>query len=213
MGFLSTLFGQPNADVPRILNAVARNGGQGIVQVPYDVFASYLHTHGTEHQSGGGAMACFLNLDGKRHKVVIDQGLFSGLKRGQTLVTVKAGFDIARLSDEEIATVLQESLSSLYIAGADTADAVARQVLTMAESEYLALCWGKGLDTKSADLRSPLIVKFHASEHRKADSEIDWHQFNAFLNDTLIEVEDPRRRLHMCYTVIEQLVEKWQLVI
>ena len=210
MGFLSKLFGQPSADVPRILNAVARNGGQGIVQVPYDVFASYLGAHGTPHAGLVGQYT--LNLDGKRHKVVIDRGLSTGLKPGNTLVTVQASFDFAGSSDEQIATVLQEALSSLFIPSAGNAYKVARNVLGMAESEYIALSWGKGVDPKVNDLRSPLIAKFRATEHRNEDSKIDWDQLNAFVNDTLIAVEDPRRRLDISYVVVEQLVKKWQLV-
>ncbi len=213
MGFLSKLFAQPAVDVPRLLSAVARGGGQGIVQVPYDVFSSYLGTHGTVHQAGGGAMEYFLNLDGKRHKIVIDRGLFSGLKKGQTLVTVRSGVDFSGSSDEQIASILQNALAD-FISGPDTAYIVAWFLFKMGESNYLNDCLGQGkLDATVEDLRSPLLNQFDASGYReKGESDIAWHQLHEFLDDTMGAVADPRRRLNIRYAATERLIDEWQLI-
>ena len=212
MGFLSKLFGQPNVDVPRILNAVAQGGGQGIVQVPYDVFSAYLLKHGSEHQSGGGGMECFLNLGGKRQKVVIDRGLFTGLKAGQTMVTVKGGIAPPAATDAQLAGAFEKAVSR-FITDSESAYAVAWYVFTMAESDYLNDCWGQGkLDAKVEHLRSPVLAEFHKGGHREVASPIDWHQLNALLGDSLISIEDPLRRLKISYAVADSLVTRWQLV-
>lgn len=212
MGFLSKLFGQSNVDVSHILNAVARNGGQGIVEVPYDTFDSYLRAQGTEHQVGAGAMECLLNLDGKRHKVVIDRGLFHDLKRGQTLVMVKPSIDFSSSNDREIATILKNSLSSMFVTDRDSAYKAAWQVLAMGESDYMHYCWGQGdMDTKLEDLRTPMIAQFHAQGPTEAETGIDWHQFSDFLNDVMGAIQEPPRRLDVSYFVAEQFIQEWNL--
>ena len=208
MAFLSKLFGQAAVDVPRVLSAVARGGGQGIVQVPYDVFATYLGTHGTDHQAGGGAMECFLNVDGKRHKVVIDRGIFRGLKQGQTLVTLRAGEDLSGSSDEQIASVLHNALAGL-ISGRDAAYAVAWRLFKMAECNYLNDWSGRG--KMDANMRTPLLAQFDASGYREFD-DVDWSQVHAFIEATMDAVPDPRRRLDISYAATAKLIEDWQLL-
>ena len=213
MGLLDKLFGQQKVDVPRLLIAVARQGGKGIVQVPYSVLDSYLRTHGSEHQSGAGAMECRVSLDGERFKVVIDQGVFSNinLKHGETLVTVKSGIDFSSMHADEIATVVKESLSG-FIKNPSTAYAATWQIINMAESDYMHGLWAnEQFDVTYESLRSPLLSKFTEREQIDSQSGIDWHQFNSYLNDVTIGIEDPKHKLQVCHSVAEKLIIEWGL--
>lgn len=214
MGLLDKLFGQQKVDVARLLVAVARQGGKGIVQVPYSVLESYLRTHGSEHQSGAGAMECLINLGGERFKVVIDQGIFSGinLKRGETLVTVKSGLDLSSMDTDEIAEVVKNGLS-IFIKDSNTAYAASWQIINMAESDYMHGLWAnEQFDVTYESLRSPLLSKFTEREQSDTQSNIDWHQFNDCLNDLTIGIEDSRQKLEVCHLIVENLIEEWHLI-
>jgi hypothetical protein len=214
MGFLDKLFGQKKVDVPRLLIAVARQSGTGIVQVPYSVLEEYLRTHGSEHQSGAGAMECLINLDRERFKVVIDQCIFSNvkLKQGETLVTVKSGLDFSSMDTDEIAKIVKEGLSG-FIKDSSTAHAVSWQIINMAESDYMHGLWAnEQFDVTYESLRSQLLSKFTEREQSDTQSSIDWHQFNSYLNDMTIGIEDARHKLQVCHSVVEKIIKEWDLI-
>lgn len=214
MGFLDKLFGQKKVDVPRLLIAVARQSGTGIVQVPYSVLEEYLRTHGSEHQSGAGAMECLINLDRERFNVVIDQCIFSNvkLKQGETLVTVKSGLDFSSMDTDEIAKIVKEGLSG-FIKDSSTAHAVSWQIINMAESDYMHGLWAnEQFDVTYESLRSQLLSKFTEREQSDTQSSIDWHQFNSYLNDMTIGIEDARHKLQVCHSVVEKIIKEWDLI-
>lgn len=213
MGLLDKLFGQQKVDVPRLLIAVARQSETGIVQVPYSVLEAYLRTHGSEHQSGAGAMECLINIDRERFKVVIDQCIFSNikLKQGETLVTVKSGLDFSSMDTDEIAKVVKEVLSG-FIKDSSTAHAASWQVINMAESDYMHGLWAnEQFDVTYESLRSQLLSKFTDREQSDTQSSIDWDQFNSYLNDMTIGIEDARHKLQVFHSVAELIIKEWDL--
>lgn len=158
-------------------------------------------------------MEFYVNLDGKRLKVVIDRGLFSGLKKGQTLVTVKSGVDFSGSSNEQIASIFQNALAD-FISGPDTAYIVAWYVFKTGESNYFHECGGQGeLDATVEALRSPRLNEFNAGGYREeGESDIAWSELHTLLDDTMSAIDDPRRRLNIRYAVTTSLIDEWKLI-
>jgi hypothetical protein len=98
MGLFGSLFGgKKEANVASILKTVEQSGGQGVVQVPIEIFAKYLHENGEQSPSQDGAIEGFVYIEGEKRKVGFQYGGFQGLKEGETLVTV---FQQSNIEDE-----------------------------------------------------------------------------------------------------------------
>ncbi len=213
MSIFDKLLGKKKIDVSKLLYAIAQHGGKGIAQVPYDVLATYLKTHGDDLKFGAGVSECLINLNGERFKVVIDQGFLSGLnlQKGETFVTISKGVDFSGIDKNAIAEVMKDVLSS-YIDDKAAAYSVTEQIISIAEGKYMMILWANNQhDVTYESLRSPMLSKFFQQQPPKPDTSIDWFEFNDYLDTMVISIENPKDKLDICHLVAEKIIKQWNL--
>ncbi len=225
MGFFSSLFGgKKEIDIINILKTIDGSGGQGIVRVPIDVFAKYLHENGEQRPSHAGAVEGFLNIDGKKRKVAFQHGVFQGLQEGETLITVFASSGIEDHIDRIDPKSLADGLSSLikeFISSENDAYSVAWAALTQSNMAYNGAYMAKGEPKFPSDDQMPKSLQMFLNKvcpdgtlkekYRNLSPDLDFFEVNDVFNSLTRDVSDPETQLIINYAIVENIIQEWGL--
>lgn len=225
MGLFSSLFGgKKEVNVANILKTIDESGGQGIAQVPIEVFAKYLHENGEQRPSQAGAVEGFLNIDGKKRKVGFQHGVFQGLQEGETLITVFGSSGIEDNIDNIDPKSLAVGLSSLikeFISNEDDAYSVAWAAYTQSNMAYNGAYIAKGEHKFPSDDQRPASIQGFLNkvcpdgslkeEYQNMSPDLDFFEINDVFNSLTRDVSDPETQLIINYAIVENVIQEWNL--
>jgi hypothetical protein len=226
MGLFSSLFGgKKEVNISNILKTIDESGGQGVAQVPIELFAKYLHENGEQKPSTADSLVGFINIDGEKRKVGFQHGVFHGLKEGETLVTV---FQKSNIEDqlesvgiENMAISLADSLLG-NITSSDMAVSLAYALLcetTLGGGfelpdyiEEFSLKCSDGLTQFDEGYMEALKKNLNRDDSftGKFDNEIDEPRniFKSIRN----EIYDENKKQELSYLIMREIINKWNLL-
>lgn len=225
MGMFSSLFGGgKEVNISNILKTIDESGGQGIAQVPIEVFAKYLDENGEQRPSQAGVVEGFLNIDGKKRKVDFQHGVFQGLQEGETLITIFESSGIEDHIDNIDPKLLADGLSSLikeFISSENDAYSVAWAAYTQSNMAYNGAYIAKGEPKFPSDDQHPASIQGFLNkvcpdgslkeEYQNMSPDLDFFEINDVFNSLTRDVSDPETQLIINYAIVENIVQEWDL--
>jgi hypothetical protein len=225
MGFFSSLFGgKKEVNVVNILKTIDGSGGQGIAQVPIEVFAKYLHENGEQRPSQAGTVEGFINIDGKKRKVAFQHGMFQGLQEGETLITVFGSSGIEDNIDNIDPKSLADGLSGLikkFIANENDACSIAYQMFVQSNMAYNGAYMAKGEPKFPSEEQYPASLQSFLNkvsaddmlkeEYQNLSPDLDFFEINDVFNSLTRDVSDPETQLIINYAIVENIIQEWGL--
>lgn len=226
MGLFSKLFGgKKEVNIANILKTIDEIGGQGVAQVPVELFAKYLHENGEQKSSTTGSVDGFINIDGEKRKVGFQYGVFYGLQEGETLVTVFKKSNIEEnfesVGVENMATSLADNFLE-NITSSEMAVSLAYALLSETtigggfelpyDIKEFSLKCSDGLTMDDEGFFEALNKNLNRDDSfaGKFDKEIDEprNTFKKIRN----EIYNESRKQELSYLILREIINKWNLL-
>jgi hypothetical protein len=226
VGLFSKLFGgKKEVNIANILKTIDEIGGQGVAQVPVELFAKYLHENGEQKSSTTGSVDGFINIDGEKRKVGFQYGVFYGLQEGETLVTVFKKSNIEEnfesVGVENMATSLADNFLE-NITSSEMAVSLAYALLSETtigggfelpyDIKEFSLKCSDGLTMDDEGFFEALNKNLNRDDSfaGKFDKEIDEprNTFKKIRN----EIYNESRKQELSYLILREIINKWNLL-
>lgn len=220
------LFGRKkNVDIDRILRSVDEHGGRGVVQVPIQLFAKYLHENGEQKSSTYDSVVGFISVSGVRRKVVFQHGKIHGLGASETRVTVFKKSNIEDALDSMGVEHLAKNLADSFLQKTTSLKmALPLTYALLCETtiggefdlpNYLEEFYSKISDglTQFDEGQTEAIQKNLGLDNKfrgKYDDEID--EVLEIFKGVRNEIYDETKKQTLSYLVMKEILKKWEIL-